>query len=539
MTTVRKQRSLAAAVVLSALLAGGLVAYQPEQAAAAPAPQDCEDIAGLDKAPALADDLRPGGDPVTESTLQDGTAIPVVMVHGWTGSSQHTSERTGAFSPAIDLTVDESSDFGGLPTSLIGAIQGVGGVSVYTFDYHDLSSRWVTDDGIGPKLAESLTCLATAYGHPAITVAHSMGGLATREALGLIADDGGLGAPGEYISDVITYGTPNTGSDVARFLVDFQEGLASMEGAPDAETATALHSFMVICGAAVTESMENPSACGSIPTLAASAGSDAVHGLATGSDEITALPPWPEGVNVHAYAGDITASFSVSAWFLDVYESSRASIGDIVVPRRSALVGADSTLVNECAYQVDFDLLGRLGGLGGDVLWPVSGYQSGCFHGNLMRTIQLTDSTTSIVGEIVQEAQGVIASGFPADLVGQWCSRLDPDLECFSVAGLLQEFPGAFLESVTESPDTPGAQRYFICLANDLGDSCSMAATMILEYYPVGVEWNCEEFAAADGWPGCDPDYTEAHDVTQPRLTVIPNHQHNELFVDVEPLYRS
>ena len=539
MITVRKKRSLAAAVVPCALLTGGLLAAQPEQAAAAPAPQDCADIAGLDKAPALADDLRSSGDPVTENTLQDGTAIPVVMVHGWTGNSRHTSERTGAFSSNVDLTVDESSDFEGLPTSLIGAVQAVGGVSVYTFDYHDLSSRWVTDDGIGPKLAESLTCLATAYGHPAITVAHSMGGLATREALGLIADDGELGSPEEYVSDVITYGTPNTGSDVARFLVDFQEGLAAMEGAPDAETATALHSFMVICGTAVTESMEDPSACGSIPTLAASAGSDAVHGLATGSDEVTALPAWPEGVTVHAYAGDITASFSVSAWFFDVYESSSVSIGDIVVPRSSALEDAGATLVNECAYEVDFELLGPLAGLGGDVLWPVSGYQSGCFHGNLMRTIELTESITSIIGEVVQEAQAIIASGFPAELAGQWCSQLDPDRECFSVTGLLEDFPGAFLESAGESPDTPGAQRYFLCLAADLGDSCSMAATMILEYYPVGVEWSCEEFAAADGWPGCDPDYTDAHDPEQPRLTIIPNHQHNQSFVDVEPLYRS
>lgn len=540
MTTMRSLRSRAAAVVLSALLATGLIAYQPDHAAAAPTPQDCEDVAGLEKAPVLADDLRPTGGTIQESTLQDGTSIPVVMVHGWTGSSRHTSERTGAFSNLVDLTTDEAADDGGLSTSLIGAVQSVGGVAVYTFDYHEVSSRWVTDEGIGPLLAEALPCLAQAYGHPAVVIAHSMGGLATRQALGLIADDGG--SPGAYVSDVITFGTPNTGSEVARWLVDTTTGLGAMEGMPDAETATALHSLIVTCGALATESLEaDLGVCGTFGDVVASIGSEAVQGLAAGSEQLAALPAWPAGVRVHAYAGDVTLSFAVTAWFLDVYRSDSASLGDIIVPRSSALDGAGSTLANECPYVIDLNLIGPIWdqGLGVDDLAVLGAGSSACFHSNLMRSTELTFATTDIVGGIVQDAQEIIASGFPSELAGQWCSRTDEDAACFSVADLLQEFPGAFAEDVYDSPDTEGAKRIAICLANDLGDGCSMAATMILEYYPVGVAWNCEEFAAANDWPGCDPDYTDAHDPTQPRLAIIPNHQHNPDFVDADPLYRN
>src|SRR5690606_4759497 len=131
-----------------------------------------------------------------------------IMVHGWTGRSAHNPAREGAFSHEIDLSANKDAVLSG-DRSVIGQIQSLGGTAVYTFDYHDTAARWVTDASIGQRLSESIDCLAGAHGQKAIVVAHSMGGLATREALSLM-----VGNPADRVSDVITFGTPNTGSAI-------------------------------------------------------------------------------------------------------------------------------------------------------------------------------------------------------------------------------------------------------------------------------------------------------------------------------------
>ena len=72
-----------------------------------------------------------------------------------------------------------------------------------------------------------------------------------------------------------------------------------------------------------------------------------------------------------------------------------------------------------------------------------------------------------------------------------------------------------------------------------MGDSCTTAASMYFTYSPTGVGWDCKAYAEPTyGLPGCDPDFTSAHDTTRPRLRIDPNHQQGELFSDTEPMYQ-
>src|SRR5256885_10396838 len=65
---------------------------------------------GVRLAPAPLDskpDLNPDGTPVKITPDARGKFVPVVIVHGWTGSSTHTSERKGDFSHPIDVSTNQ------------------------------------------------------------------------------------------------------------------------------------------------------------------------------------------------------------------------------------------------------------------------------------------------------------------------------------------------------------------------------------------------------------------------------------------------
>ncbi|MGY3320788.1 hypothetical protein [Arthrobacter sp. TE12232] len=135
--------------------------------------------------------------------------------------------------------------------------------------------------------------------------------------------------------------------------------------------------------------------------------------------------------------------------------------------------------------------------------------------------------------------------GFPATLSGKWCTRAGPP-DCFSDAETKAKYPDVRVsdqhpaDGATGAAGAAGATDFHLCFQMDLGDTCSMASSMFLRYYPAGVEWHCAKEAAAGiyHFPACDPDYTSAHDVSQPRLVRLPNHQQNDNYFDTPPMYR-
>ncbi|WP_396935940.1 esterase/lipase family protein [Mycolicibacterium sp.] len=541
MTALRRTSLLAALGLAAALL------VTPPIPATADPGECINEVPSLQKAPMIPGDLSPTGHPVAETTLNDGTSIPVVMVHGWTGQSIHDNSRAGNFSQVVNLTKTkgQSVDIG---RSLIGVIQDAGGTTVYTFDYHDTSSRWVTDDTIGRRLANALSCLASAHGHPTVVVAHSMGGLATRQALDLIAKDQTHGPVEENVSDVITYGTPNSGSWLASVIGAGDQVAKYALAFPGAGGAavTAIRSLVTICGAATTKSMTDAGLCGGIAPQLASATSQAARALAIGSPEMKALPKWPQTVRVQSMYGSADVEVVKIGWFGSTVEAGSVNVGDFVVGAESGRGGARLSQGADCSYTLDWTTatadnlleamqLRAAGETKDNAVFAAA--DSPCFHGNLMRDIEFSNTVLATIAELVDAQNRMLSEpGDPPELAGRWCT-LDGS-ECFSFADTREKWPNAQVKG--EGYESPtGSTQYSLCLAFDLdGEDCTMAATMFLEYFPPGVGWNCEDVAAEEGFPGCETDYTDQHDPSKPRLKVLPNHQQGDLFWDTPPMYQ-
>ncbi|WP_394552881.1 hypothetical protein ACDF64_00740 [Agromyces sp. MMS24-JH15] len=127
--------------------------------------------------------------------------------------------------------------------------------------------------------------------------------------------------------------------------------------------------------------------------------------------------------------------------------------------------------------------------------------------------------------------------GLPPVLAGRWCTRVGED-ECFDAAEVLAEHPGAFVDESGPDDDVPGATVYAICLQDEGGRTCSMAETMILEFFPPGVAWDCDVVEVQrNGWPSCEPDTRSAHDVEEGRLVHLFNHQQDTVYHDAYPMY--
>ncbi|MFD2091177.1 esterase/lipase family protein [Blastococcus deserti] len=231
-----------------------------------------------------------------------GESQPVLLVHGFTDSAETWSSlQPDRISMVKTLTKP--------------------GLTVDTFDYRAVNRNWVTDKGIGQALADRITCLAKTSrdnGGPGevIVVGHSMGGLATRQAADLM----GPVAVTRDLGLVITIGTPNLGS--------FWRG---------GRARTAVQRAVVDVlnlGCQV-----HPGALGVRPLCAlaaAMANSQAGLAFAPGSDELTALPPFPPGLPVRAIAGVVNEA-SVDLFGQRLF---LPGAGDLVVDKASALAGA-------------------------------------------------------------------------------------------------------------------------------------------------------------------------------------------------------
>lgn len=348
--------ALAAALPLSLLQPGGIAVANEEPTLDAPASVEMESSVNaltptgacaqyVQTPQILASDRHSDGSPITYTPSPSGHITPVVFVHGWVSWVTHNEDRTGYFSHYIDKTADSHAGLVLGPkerhTSLIGLIQDVPGAAPYLFDYSGVASRWVTDPQIGPRLGEALMCLARHYGVKPVVIAHSMGGNATREALA--QPDGSGGTVADHVGRVVTFGTPNEGSDSAAMIAGIidKAGNPPLLGAP----ARLLRHYLMNCGAEMDAS---GTPCLGNPVLDAfySSGGQA---LRAGSPELAALPKWPAQVHVTALAGDIKiGGISMFGW-----NSRRAlDVGDLLVSEKSAVAGATESHVVTCEYGI-------------------------------------------------------------------------------------------------------------------------------------------------------------------------------------------
>ena len=262
-----------------------------------------------------------------EPTRKD---VPVVFAHGWLSSSTHNKDRTGAFSKAVDMGSDGAPKLISMgvrarKVSLIDWVQDHTGTVSYTFDYSKVNGRWVTDKDIGSKLARGLECLAETYLRPTVVVAHSMGGLAVREAASR------LDRPvNRVLSHVLTIGTPNEGSRVARHV-------GSAIGLTKKGISNAVTNLLFDKTLGTNADLYDQTGKGltGVPFVDAFEG-EAGKALRAGSPELKRLPKMPKEVDVHVVAGDMR--IGGLALFNHKLEGP-ISVGDGIVSKSSALSG--------------------------------------------------------------------------------------------------------------------------------------------------------------------------------------------------------
>ena len=254
-----------------------------------------------------------------------GSDTPVLLVHGF--NSGPGIWREG-------------------PISMFKAIDGLAGTHVETFDYSSSSRNWVTDKKIGRALAERIACLSQASaeaGGPGrvVVVAHSMGGLATRQAASETVDGVSIGS---RIGLVITLGTPNTGSWVNSV------GLRGPQSGVESAAQTLLFNVL----AAKCQDLDTGELIDGVCQFIEAGGSDAAKAMRFGSPQLKELPSLPSDIPVLAMAGDIRVGTHI--WNKPLFLPGRA--GDIVVGRDSAQANASSiegfggAKADECDYFV-------------------------------------------------------------------------------------------------------------------------------------------------------------------------------------------
>lgn len=402
--------SIAATFACTAAIAFSLlVAPLPAQAATPENWSNECDVPGLALAPVISADKNNDGTPVRLRPGSNGKYVPVIYVHGWTSTSIHEEGGKGAFSAKPDLLTSRIGNASPNRT-LIGNIQELGGTAAFTFDYARYASRWVTDDNIGPSLGNALDCLADKSGEKVIVVAHSMGGLATRQALEL----GGASLAAK-VSQVITFGTPNTGSLVAAVLaagIDSAAAASLLRGDPLGPTLRLILSY---CGKAMGEDQFSAGhICSAFPPLG-SFDSPGGAALRMGSGEMKALPAWPEGVTVHSLAGG-TNLISTTGFFLQ-RKKTTAAAGDVIVGVDSAQSGATTTKVAQCSYELT-PTTSIVDGARVNILrtatlnevsrsaWVNFFYEKNpCFHTLLMRNAELALAELGFIVDDVQSRQ--------------------------------------------------------------------------------------------------------------------------------------
>lgn len=334
---------------------------------------------------------NPDGSLVTASPDLRGRYTPVIMVHGW-------ASDPGTFTHLIDLTANRIVSVDST-RSLIGQLQRITGAAVFSFDYSKHAGAWVDDPHLGPALGKVIDCLYRASGQKVIVVGHSMGGLLTRYAA---SHPGAVGTnrAGE-ISTVVTFGTPETGSVIAR---DFAQGLAVAGGLP---VVSVFRLLMAACGQLGSHEAETGSLCDQVFFLEPARLFDSNAGIAlrAGSPQLAALAPFPPGITIDALAGDMAFVIPQGGWFGISWDSDVVDVGDFIVTTDSALHIGKPTKSAGCGYQLNLlrgvaDEIGvtlKIASKAETARQPLAAFHSPCFHSSLMRDIELTNEATGAV----------------------------------------------------------------------------------------------------------------------------------------------
>ena len=255
---------------------------------------------------ASAADTKPCG---VDVTLENRN--PVILVHGLFSSKDAWGKKD-----------DQSSMLNVVKNQVPRAY-------VETFDYKSNNTDWVDNDNIGPKLRDRINCLAGATHRKVIVVGHSMGGLATRWALG--QDDDKSRQAAKNTGLVITIGTPNLGSLWAN-------------------EADAL--LFAACNPVMPIGMRPPK-----PPEGSICNATAFNGLSAFGDRIKKLAKFPSSVPVKAIAGDATLVRGLGTRFENI-----PFFGDLVVNTVSALQGMNhdnaggGQMTDRCAARLIWNL---------------------------------------------------------------------------------------------------------------------------------------------------------------------------------------
>lgn len=339
---------------------------------------------------------------VTQWGAEPANTTPVVLVHGFTGDSDSTWRQW------IEVTIDD--DVQPLRRSMLEQLLLLDSVSVFTFDYHEASTRWVTNERIGQDLADALVCLSESGAFPAVVVAHSMGGLATRQAVSLLDDP-------TTVSGLVTFGTPHLGSDTAAYVaraIDSPVSEAMAASIDPYGVGSAMwiwfRAELEACWAAKTQDPDaDCGTFGGLPPL----GSEAGVALQTGSRGLDELPLLPGHIKTLAVAGEIDIVVQTAAggplgigwWYQDV---ARFNVGDTMVSVPSATHHANEAVGRTCqanlktgyALSDDFRELLQINYDDGKERPVVKIADFACQHSNLTRTVEFTNQALGFINDI-------------------------------------------------------------------------------------------------------------------------------------------
>jgi triacylglycerol lipase len=246
------------------------------------------------------------------------------------------------------------------------------GIAASYFNYASVSTQWVTNPAIGPALARDIACLAdssAAGGGPGrvIVIAHSMGGLALRQAA---SDTVGREGVASRIGLAVTVATPNLGSWI--------DGLVGGRSASAGADLGLLRRFVATAGRVCSVASPQSGTGGALQqvcSLVTAPFSPAAQAMVPGSAQLAALPVLPASLPVFAVAGDITLTSGVGP-LANVALPVR--VGDLLVYPQSALAEANPSGPGGGSYTADCTMAvsqltdGRAGG------W------TGCSHGGLL-----------------------------------------------------------------------------------------------------------------------------------------------------------